>query len=857
MRRTALVDPSGGDHHHYETSENEHRSLERRIGKNHSNPAANSNHGACRLTMFRILALLVVLFLVLTFYSATHLSDVEKTASFLGDSRFVRVHANLDGPLITNVNDGAEEPAKNNKRTSSSWVFSQAEKVQHHFLRTTGRRSPQFMAYVEPPFANDTAALPLRTQGPDDLYSFIYPQVNGCSNLQAMLPTFHSIELDHVFGSNVFHKKSLFDLRFDYAKHVCPVDADPFLPWIHDIFPSNEGYVEFIAHNKRKCNTDPNLFQDDLRNLEPQVAIMQPVPIQRVSDSEARSIAPELWHDKSLEAITRYRLVSHEDADGDGRETRFICRFHAFALDEDSTLLKVVLGETLSAFPYNYEFANYKKPGSKPMLTPLIKGKDEQIWNSVLHFRCPIPEDLKSLIASGRSVVHDVASVYLDLVPIRTRPRTTREGYIPGVKTDFDPSIEWGGKGGILPLVDASGRYTNIPVCRPPIVDVESASGDDQEQSSVVKAQKNKRMRQHPEQGGESKSPRHYLIGCLWASASFTTRGNGVADTSTSDRLLEWLAYHLYVAKFDHIYVYDNTGAFTNWTSLAAVTNLFPSNRVSRIPWPHRVCNNNRPMHPNPGERSSQYAAEASCRVRYGPHANWLAGFDADEYLIPQGKWTDLQHWLKHGVGNNTHILSFFQTRAHPIADLMVPFADGRKCGRSVEEAKCLAKRPEKTFMETYDCESEPLPKPDFGWRAKKQIIRPWYVLNHYVHYSVVTKRLIDAPSEVSPRFVEKFPYERRVDEVEEAFMLHTKTLSPESTVGWKEKCAKNESSCPVGIPWPLNNSQTKPRLFNGDNLKYNCYRHEQVTAVLSKLKPLMEPLLERYNHGAHDALLA
>jgi hypothetical protein len=149
--------------------------------------------------------------------------------------------------------------------------------------------------------------------------------------------------------------------------------------------------------------------------------------------------------------------------------------------------------------------------------------------------------------------------------------------------------------------------------------------------------------------------------------------------------------------------------------------------------------------------------------------------------------------------------------------------------------------------MELYDCESTPLPKPDFGWRAKKQIFRPWYVLNHYVHYSVVTKRLLDAPHEVSPRFVEKYPYERRVNELTEGFMLHTKTTTPEATLGWKDKCGRNDSSCPVGIPWSADIIQRNASLENEDGFKYNCYRHERVTKdILPILRSKLAPFVEK-----------
>jgi hypothetical protein len=296
------------------------------------------------------------------------------------------------------------------------------------------------------------------------------------------------------------------------------------------------------------------------------------------------------------------------------------------------------------------------------------------------------------------------------------------------------------------------------------------------------------------------------------------------------------------VAKFDHIYVYDNSKALSDSTTLKPVADLFPSDRVTLIDWPHRVCNNNQPANKNTGERSSQYAAETSCRLRYGPKADWMAFFDTDEYFIPQTKWSDLKHWLEEGVeksknADNTFILSFFQTRAKPIAERMSPYFGGH-CD---ERANCLAKRPELTFLETYDCETVPLPKPPHGWRAKKQIYRPWYVLNHYVHYPTVTKRLVDFPKERSPQFEAKSPYERRVDEVDEAFMLHTKTLDPQSTAGWKNKCKPNDlDHCPVGIVAPLG-----ARLDSSGS--YNCYQHQRVADLLPKLHEAMSPLVAKF----------
>ena len=49
--------------------------------------------------------------------------------------------------------------------------------------------------------------------------------------------------------------------------------------------------------------------------------------------------------------------------------------------------------------------------------------------------------------------------------------------------------------------------------------------------------------------------------------------------------------------------------------------------------------------------------------------------------------------------------------------------------------------------METYNCEPTRHPKPQtWAWRAKKQIYKPSFVWNHFVHYSVVTRLVEDKP---------------------------------------------------------------------------------------------------------------
>jgi len=146
--------------------------------------------------------------------------------------------------------------------------------------------------------------------------------------------------------------------------------------------------------------------------------------------------------------------------------------------------------------------------------------------------------------------------------------------------------------------------------------------------------------------------------------------------------------------------------------------------------------------------------------------------FFLDEYLIPTGNWTSLREWLEHVTESDekTKILSFFQTRALPNVDTML--IDGIAANQGLDakiRGGALVKDSNKTNLETYNCEPTLHPKPqEWAWRAKKQIYQPAFVLNHFVHYSVVTRNMLDNPTESSPRFVERKPFERRVDELNE-----------------------------------------------------------------------------------------
>ena len=88
--------------------------------------------------------------------------------------------------------------------------------------------------------------------------------------------------------------------------------------------------------------------------------------------------------------------------------------------------------------------------------------------------------------------------------------------------------------------------------------------------------------------------------------------------------------------------------------------------QVTRINWPAKVCNNNPGTGDNKGERSSQYAAESSCMLRFGPHTEWFGSFDTDEYLVPMGENKSLKDVLKKLKDDDTRVLSFKSKRSKP-----------------------------------------------------------------------------------------------------------------------------------------------------------------------------------------------
>ena len=142
-------------------------------------------------------------------------------------------------------------------------------------------------------------------------------RLKSCHDLPAQLP------VDRGYGKhvarNVNNRDTFASGKLDIweeARLGSPVNADPFLPWIHDMFPSRGGEtIHFVAQNKRRCNSG-KMHWADINNLEPQVAIMQPVSVERINEETANKIAPNLWNSETSNGSgVRYRLAPLEEAD--------------------------------------------------------------------------------------------------------------------------------------------------------------------------------------------------------------------------------------------------------------------------------------------------------------------------------------------------------------------------------------------------------------------------------------------------------------------------------------------------------------------------------------------------------------
>lgn len=467
--------------------------------------------------------------------------------------------------------------------------------------------------YSEPRQSLDTTTLPLpnRTTTASDLKVHAFP--NRVVNCSASVPL--PLPID------------------DFP------EDDPYLPWLHDYFVRNES-VHVIAQNKRRCETGDGK-EVVMHYWEPQVALFQGVPVQPLTNG-------------------RYRLdTTPKQTDHLQQQTRFQCHFH------NATHAQT----TLSQFPFNYEYILWRKH-KLPMFQ--TTGKDVATFEvSQLLFECPIPtlfrQDNKNRLANN---------LYLDLVPIRTparlKPLLTPSHISPAeyeiMHNDhalFD-SLEQFGHGHILPAIQDSGRWANLPLCPAP-----------------------------------KAPPKQYnFVGCTWTSSRYQRRGDATTIQDSALRLREWIIFHQ-LAGMDHMYLYDNTQS--NQSELFDIVAEFPD-FVTYHPWPAQSCSNNRPNFKNPGERSSQYAVDAACRTRYGGNTEWMSFFDTDEYLVPMTKsWRTLLDQL-----DDYDVLHMRSSRGRPRIDLMEELNDPEQCKRpnrrklKLPLESCVIPRRNETFLRVY-----------------------------------------------------------------------------------------------------------------------------------------------------------
>jgi Glycosyltransferase family 92 len=431
--------------------------------------------------------------------------------------------------------------------------------------------------------------------------------------------------------------------------------------------------------------------------------------------------------------------------------------------------------------------------------------------------------------------------------------------------TTFDSHSVYGNTH-ILPKIRDSGRWENIPICLPslmqyagqtvedlpkPIVTVTSPQGKRKEMSNENPIVVNKIEPQK----------KHRLVSCIWASAGYTTRGSRAAINDGQRRLLEWITYNSIIG-FDHIYVYDNSGAFSNDTSLRPVTDLFSSDLVTYIPWPSQVCNNNPNNVDSVGERSSQYAAESSCRLRFGPHVDWIGQFDIDEYLVPMGEMKSLTQLLDKLEKEDTRIISFASWRAWPrraYIDDIIPINDPVQCWSNEPcfDLKIPYRHP---MLQAYNCDRQKPGEKQRSMPAEKQLYRPDYVLQHFVHYSVATvlseknrtEYEKDGFSWRSRAFPD--PRQRFGDERTEGLMIHTKSVARQDTAGYNRMCHINntylnprrQGLCRLGIPYPPQYNPSQSTNATPEGYAYNCYVNEQVEDYL--IPKLIEKLKRTAN---------
>ena len=166
-----------------------------------------------------------------------------------------------------------------------------------------------------------------------------------------------------------------------------------------------------------------------------------------------------------------------------------------------------------------------------------------------------------------------------------------------------------------------------------------------------------------------------------------------------------------------------------------------------------------------------------------------------------------------------------------------------------------------RTILQTYNCDRQSGPKKDV-MPAEKQLYRPDYVRQHFIHYSSVT-----VTSEMNRTEFEKAgfnwirtrpfpdPLSRFSDEVNEATMLHAKAIARQDTAGWMNICSVERygkgATCRIGVPYPEDYDEQRDGLGNKNGWAYNCYVNKKTE---NHWVPLLEKAIKEEHGNIFDA---
>jgi hypothetical protein len=163
---------------------------------------------------------------------------------------------------------------------------------------------------------------------------------------------------------------------------------------------------------------------------------------------------------------------------------------------------------------------------------------------------------------------------------------------------------------------------------------------------------------------------------------------------------------------------------------------------------------------------------------------------------------------------------------------------------------------PHRTYLQTYNCDRQSGPKKDV-MPAEKQLYRPDYVRQHFIHYSSVTLLTLMNKTEFEKAGyswtytrIAPDPKSRFSDEVNEATMLHAKAIARQDTAGWNVICKVERygkgSTCRIGVPYPENYTEKVDGPGNKDGFAYNCYVNKKTE---THWVPLLEEAIAK-EHG-------